>query len=332
MPEHVREWLLEEKDPAVRLATLTDLLGRPADDPEVRSARRRMMEEPGIRRVMDAQNPDGSWGEPGRFYLDKYEGTTWTLLTLAELGADPADPGVRAACEYVLSRSREPLSGGFSVEESGKTHAGVPGYVIPCLTGNMVYALVRLGFLDDPRTQAAIGWILENQQADDGEIDGPRPASIARLTSCFGKHSCHMGVAKALKALAAIPADRRSDAVQAKIAVLAEYFLIHRLYKKSHAPDEVGKPGWLKFGFPLMYQTDALELLGLFASLGIRDPRLDDAVALVLRKRNSDGTWTLENTYNGKTRLRIERKDEPSKWITLKALAALSFYAPESIR
>ncbi|MFA5006907.1 MAG: hypothetical protein WC509_05540 [Candidatus Izemoplasmatales bacterium] len=331
MPDEIRTWLLDETDPAVRLAALTDLLGRPADDAAVIEARRRMMADADIRRLMSAQNLDGSWGEPGRFYRDKYVGSVWTLLILAELGADSTDPGVKAACEYVLAHAQEPESGAFSVEESARTHTGVPGYVIPCLTGNMVYALIRLGFLDDPRTQAAIGWIVANQQADDGGFAGPRPTSIARLTSCFGKHSCHMGVAKALKALAAIPADRRSDAVKDKIAVLSEYFLIHRLYKKSHAVDEVGKPGWTKFGFPLMYQTDALELLGIFASLGIRDPRLDDAVALVAGKRNADGTWTLENTYNGKTRLRIERKGEPSRWITLKALAALSFYAPESV-
>ena len=41
--------------------------------------------------------------------------------------------------------------------------------VIPCLTGNMVFALIRLGYGGDPRAQRAIDWITTYQRFDDAE-------------------------------------------------------------------------------------------------------------------------------------------------------------------
>ena len=134
-----------------------------------------------------------------------------------------------------------------------------------------------------------------------------------------------MGVAKALKGLAAIPPARRTPASDAKITELAEYFLQHHLYKRSHNLEQVGRPGWLKFGFPLMYQTDILELLEIFADLDRYDPRLDDALAIVAGKRQPDGRWKLENTFNGKMLIHFEHKNQPSKWITYRALKVLGW-------
>jgi hypothetical protein len=50
---------------------------------------------------------------------------------------------------------------------------------------------------------------------------------------------------------------------------------------------------------------------------------MQEAVDLVLSKMRPDGTWLLENTYNGRFNVNIERKGAPSKWITLNALKAL---------
>lgn len=322
----VIDWLLEENDPSVRFFALTSLHGEPSNSPVALQARRALMNSGAVSHILALQNEDGSWGEPERYYTDKYTGSSWTLLVLAELGASPEDTRVRRACEFMLSNSPDPESSGFSVSRSAKTMTGLAGGVIPCLTGNMVYSLIKLGFLEDERVQEAIGWILKHQRADDGIEKGPAGKYYERFEMCFGRHSCHMGVAKALKGLAAIPHEKRAPEVIAKIGELAEYFLKHRLYKKSHSLDEVSRPGWLRLGFPLMYQTDILELLGLMTDLGISDPRLADAIAILASKRGADGKWKMENSNNGKMHLDIEKKGAPSKWITLKALNVLRAY------
>lgn len=322
----VLDWLLEEENPSVRYFTLTGLLGRTADDAEVRRARKTIMETGAVPQILALQNGDGSWGEPSAFYDDKYHGTVWTLIILAELGADPEDERVRKACEFMLSHSLHE-DGGFSMKESRITRTALKSGVIPCLTGNMAWSLLRLGYEDDPGTAAAISWITRHQRADDGADRVPEGEVEKRLfTACLGRHTCHMGAAKAFKALAAVPPGKRTPEITAKINELSEYFLIHRIYRKSRNPEEISRPGWLKLSFPLMYQTDLLELLLIFSDLGIKDPRLDDALSVLLNKRGPDGKWFMETSLNGKINIPIEKKGLPSKWITLRAMKVLKFY------
>lgn len=326
MPDQVTEWLLEDDNPSVKYFTLTQLLEKSSRNQEVKSTKLAIMEHGLVPEILGPQNEDGSWGVPKRFYRDKYRGTVWTLLVLAEMGADPGDIRIRKACEFILHHSQDPDSGGFSYDESAKTGTGLPSGVVPCLTGNMVYTLIKLGYLEDERVQRAIAWINQYQRADDAADSGPVGKVYERYEMCWGRHTCHMGAAKTLKALAAIPPDKRSPASQQKIAELSEYFLKHHLYKKSHSLSEIARPGWLKLGFPLMYQTDILELLNIFATLKIEDPRLQDAIAIIKSKQMQDGKWKLENSNNGKMLVNIERKGQPSKWITLKALQVLKTY------
>lgn len=109
-----------------------------------------------------------------------------------------------------------------------------------------------------------------------------------------------------------------------KIAILTEFLLIHHIFKKSHDLNKVSKPGWEKLGFPLMYQTDVLEIMEILVNLGVRDQRMEAAKDLLVQKRRTDGKWYLENTFNGKMLVDIEKKGEPSKWLTLKATCVLS--------
>ncbi len=53
------------------------------------------------------------------------------------------------------------------------------------------------------------------------------------------------------------------------------------------------------------------------------DPRLDEAVELVLSKQDEGGRWKLEYAYTGKMWADIEKKGRPSKWVTLRAVRVL---------
>ena len=109
-----------------------------------------------------------------------------------------------------------------------------------------------------------------------------------------------------------------------------DYFLKHHIHKKSHDLSQVSKPGWLRLGFPLMYQDDILEILGILTRLGIHDERMQEAVDVVISKQDPRGQWKLENTFNGRFQTNIEQKGKPSKWITLHALRVLKRYYGEN--
>jgi hypothetical protein len=323
------DWLLEAENPSVRYFALTQILDKSPSDPDVAAAKAEIMHTGTVSKILAKQNSDGSWEAPEKFYESKYKGTVWQLIILSELGADPRDERVQKACEFILGASQDLESGGFSLGHSVKMGGGRHSGVIPCLTGNMVCSLIRLGLLEDKRVGRGVDWIVRYQRFDDGDSRAPDVWPYENLVSgCFGKHSCHMGVVKSLKALAEIPAANRSKAVSDTIAQGAEYILKHHIYKKSHNLAKVSKPGWLRFGFPLMYQDDVLEILGILTKLGYRDERMREAVDLVISKQDKFGRWILENTFNGRFQTNIEQKGQPSKWITLNALTVLKrFYS-----
>jgi len=319
-------WLSEKDNPSVRYFTLTDILGKLESDSEVREAKDEIMKVGAVPKILAKQSNEGYWGSPENFYAPgKFKGTVWQLMILAELRADSGEERVRKACEFILNNSQDRGSGGFSYLRASNG-GGRHKRVIPCLTGNMVWSMIRLGYLDDPRVQLGIDWITTYQRFDDGISEAPKGWPYGRQ-SCWGRHSCHMGVVKALKALAEIPTDEISEDVTCTIENGAEYLLKHHVHKRSHDLTRVSKAEWLRFGFPLMWNTDVLEILGILTKLGYRDSRMEEALNLVVSKQNDQGRWKLENTFNGRFQIDIEQKGKPSKWITLNALRALKgFY------
>jgi hypothetical protein len=319
-------WLLERDNPSVRYLALTEIMGLPDSHPEAAEAKAAIMESGTVPEILGRQSKGGYWEGRQDFYeRAKYRGTVWQLITLAELGSDGNDRRVKKACEFVLKISQDAQSGGFCYRGS-LPGGGEYDCVIPCLTGNMVWSLLRFGYSGDPRLERGINWLTTYRRFDDGEGASPKGWPYTKREPCWGKHTCLMGVVKSLKALAEIPEERRSAGVSQAIAEGAEYLLRHHLFKRSHDLTQPARKQWLKFGFPTMWDSDALEVLLLLARLGYRDRRMREAAELVLAKQDSQGRWLLEDTFNGRTLINIERKGRPSKWVTLSAIRALRAY------
>ena len=101
-------WLLEpdEANPGVRYFVLRDLLDRPADDPEVVAAQAEVMRTGPVLAILDAQYPDGYWVKPGPGYSPKYRSTLWSVLFLAQFGADGRDVRIRRAVDHVFAHAQ----------------------------------------------------------------------------------------------------------------------------------------------------------------------------------------------------------------------------------
>jgi hypothetical protein len=319
-------WLLEKENPSVRYFSLVDILERDVRSPQVAAAKAGIMKRGVVPEILARQKKGGYWEKREDFYIrTKYRGTVWQLIILAELGADGRDERIKESCEFILNISQDRQSGGFSYRGDQK-NGGYHSCVLPCLTGNMVWSLVRLGYFEDPRVQQGIEWITTYQRFDDGTAQTPKAWPYEKREVCWGKHTCHMGVVKALKALEEIPEKKRSLEVRAMIDRAAEYLLQHHIYKRSHDLTRTAKPKWLKFGFPTVWDLDVLETLILLTRLRFKDTRMQDAVDLALSKQDEQGRWTLENTFNGRFQMNIEKKGRPSRWVTLNALRALKGY------
>lgn len=322
-------WLLEEENHSVRYFALKDIFDKPEDDKLVQDARREIMRSGLVSGILQKQQETEYIRAYPRFYTNKYKGLVWSLIVLAELGAE-AIPQIKEQCEYILNNSQEPRDGGFSQNIAVRTGGGRITEVIPCLTGNMVWSLIRFGYLDDPRLQRGIDWITRFMRYNDGIENDPQIPPYNHYEMCWGAHTCHMGVAKVLKALSVIPMGKRTKEVNDTIQKSIEFLLIHHIYKRSHNLNKTSKPGWLKFGFPLMYQTDVLEILDILTGLGIVDSRMDESINVIRAKQDDMGRWIAENTYNSdRLLIPIEQQGEQSKWLTLRAMRVLKRYTSE---
>jgi hypothetical protein len=327
-----RPWLLEESDPAVRAATLTRLMGRAEAHPEVVEARSHAMTTDPIKGILAAQDPEGFWIKPGPGYSPKYRSTVWSFMFLEQLGADPAHEQIRAAAEYVLTWTPT-AAGGLGC--SGGVASPPPSSVLHCLNGNLLRALIRFGYLDDPRVRAAVAW---EARAITGEGDVRWYASGTSGPG-FGcgvndGRPCAWGAVKALRGLAAIPARRRSPLVRRATEAGIE-FLLSRNPSIADYPMPIGdtEPSrlWFALGFPSGYPADVLQVLEVLAELGrVRDPRVCSALEWLLGRQDERGRWRNQYAYNRKTIVDIEPQGRPSKWVTLRACTVLAAAGSQS--
>jgi hypothetical protein len=323
-------WLLEadQANPGVRYFAMVELLDRPANDPEVVSAHRAAMATGPIPAMLDAQTAEGYWVKPGPGYLPKYTGTVWQIIFLAQLGADGQDPRVRAGCDYVLGHAREP-GGAFSMDArpTGRIH---------CLQGNLAAALIDLDWLGDARLESALDWLAKSVTGEGLAPAEDRQApnryyrsgnSGPGFTCSANDHQpCAWGAVKAMLGLSRIPADRRSPSIQNAIAYGVDFLFSRDPADADYPMGYSTKPSqsWFRLGYPIGYVTDVLQNLQVLTALGFgADPRLRRAVDWIQEQAGADGRWALRYTYNDKTWADVERKGEPSKWVTLRALRVL---------
>lgn len=321
-------WLLDESTPAVRAATLQRLMGSGASDPDVVTAREAAMQSDPIRSILEAQDPEGWWVKPGPGYAPKYRGTVWNLMFLEQLGADPDHPKVRTAVEYVLRVC--PTSGGaFGCSGSHKETPPPPSSALHCLNGNLLRAIIGLGYLDDPRVQAAIDWQTRSITGDGIERwYSSRTSGPGFACGVNEGLPCGWGAVKALRGLAAIPPHRRSTSVIAAIDTGVE-FLFSRDPAAADYPMGYGntEPSqlWFKPGFPSGYHADVLQVLEVLTELGHgSDERLDSAFDWLIGLQDARGRWANRYAYNRKTTVDFEAQGKPSKWVTLRACTVLA--------
>ncbi len=321
-------WLLEPSNPAVRMLTLTDVIGRPHHDEEVKEARSTLFDYKPVKALKRAQGGRGYWPPDDTCYNPKFTSTVWQLILLGEMGL-PRTEWIESAAERFMEQ-HQMENGAFCwrrIGGRGKMEEE------PCLTGNMLRTLLVFGHGDDPRVKKALNWLPEFQFEDGGwNCDYP---------SYDPTHSSFMSTIEPLWAYSEIPRSKWTRGMKDSIERAAEFLLVHRLYKSHHDWRPVEFRGMTKvfgggliakFHFPMYYYYDALHALRVMTKLGYQDDeRISDAVHLMLSKKTSDGRWLLDGDWVRerkdrirKTTVKLEELNEPSKWVTLNCYRVLA--------
>ena len=283
-------WLLKPENPSVRYWTLTALLDRPANDPEVREAKAAIAQQPLVQELFARQHPDGHWGDDETKPYTA-QGAVGVLSVLYMLGVEP-DKQTAAGCDSFLRFSQHE-SGGFSMTKTRRSG------IFPCTTGEHLPFLVYFGLGDDPRVRRAFAFLVEGMLTGDA-LDCGR----------YQHRDCLWGAIAALNGLAVLPADMRSLQSERVVQRLADALL------DTDYDFEGEHRCWLTFGVPRAW--DLLSALGALAAHGYaHDQRFVPLLDLFLARQDEQGRWlcgSVSRTWP------LEKRNRPSKWVTLDAL------------
>jgi len=308
------QWLLEPDDVGVRYLALRDLASAGAD--ELTNARKQAHVEGSIARVLEKMHAEGYWEKPGAGYSPKYTGTVWSVILLAQLGASMgSDERIARASSYVLEHTLAP-GGQFSVNKA-------PSWTADCLQGNLCEALLALG-CEDPRLDTAFEWMARSVT---GEGVAPMQDKSAPVRYYAGKCGpnfacgsnnklpCAWGAVKVMLAFSRLPEAKRTPLIQRAIKAGVDFLFSKDPARADYPCGYASKPSqnWWKFGFPVFYVTDILQIA--------------EALAIIREKQDDRGRWLLEYDYTGKTWVDFGAKKQPNKWVTLRALRVLNAVA-----
>jgi hypothetical protein len=294
------DWLLES-DPAIRWQTLRDLTDA---SPEAIAAERGRIAQRGTgAAILAAQGTDGSWHQAG---AAAWVPTLYTLLLLRSVGVDPTEPAVQTT----LDRLEE----GFRWDEEFGKNSFFAGEVEPCINGG---TLALGAYFKRPSRSLADRLLAEQLQDGGWNCEAPKSArSSFHTTICVLE-----GLLEYERAVGSVPelaaARRRGE----------EYLLSRDLFRRR-STGAVANLDFLQLAFPPRYHYDVLRALDYFRDARARpDARFADAVNIIENRRQPDGRWHLDATYQEVLAVPFdESKGEPSRWNTLRALRVLRWY------
>jgi hypothetical protein len=317
-------WLLDSDVANVRYLALRDLKGGGAG---LEAAREQAHARGPIALILRNMHKDGYWVKPGAGYDPKYRSTVWALILLAQLGAHvKQDKRIERACAYYLDRA---LAADGQLGASGS-----PGSTADCLQGNMLWALVEMGF-SDPRLDKAYEWMARTvtgegiaPATDRGTKVRYYAGKCGPLFACGANNKlpCAWGGAKVMQAFGVWPEKKRTPLIKRAIRKGADFLLDADPGTGNYPTGYTAKPSgnWWKFGFPVFYVTDILQIAEAMVRLGYAtDKRMANTLGLIRGKQDAQGRWPLEYDYAGKTWAEFGTKKEANPWVTLRALRVL---------
>jgi len=309
------DWLLDERRPAVRRLALMSLVGRAADDPDVRSTEAGLTRDPWVAELLRDRAVHA---------YQKWAGAHWRLVALAELGvsreirgaASPIEEGFEAVLGWLLSpghRDRKRL---------------IAGRHRACASqeGAALWAACRLGLGGDRRLDELAERLVTWQWPDGGWNCDKRPGA---------NHASFNESWMPLRGLVAYAADGATPPEEARAAGetgdrAATFLLRHRVVE-SERTGALAHPKleWLRW--PAYWHFGLLPGLRALDEAGYRgDPAAAPALERLRRLRGADGRWRPDGRWwarPGRTGSNVEivdwGQDGESAVLTLHALQLL---------
>lgn len=298
-------WLLQSKIPTIVNQARKDLRAGRSSAAPLRMAKARIMQTGAVPAILARQSKSGNWKNDHGYYGPKFYSTHWSMVLLAELGADGTDERFRRGVEYMLDATRDQVEEGLENKYYGWS----------CLYGNILRYALQAPVKNDPRVENLIHFCARAM------MDGP-----CDCRSSYGC-ACAWGAVRTLWGLAAVPKRSRSKEVKAAIRFGIRFLLEgHHLERADYPIPPKGRvnPMWFKLSFPLFYHADILFTLRVLDELDALDHRgARPALDWLAARRKANGRWKGSSPYRTRTWRVMGDPEETDRWVTLQTLRIL---------
>lgn len=295
-------WLLEG-DVSIQYQVYRDLLGE--DRPDLQE---RIAQGGWGAKFLSFRKPNGIWGN--RFYQPKWISTHYTLVDLKNLGISPENEPIRESIQWVLDHLKA-WNGGICLSTAPDRASDI------CVDGMFLNYAAYFGMKEDD-LKSIIDFLLSEHLPDGG-------------FNCYSntREVTHSSMHTTISVLEGILEYERNgytyrlDELQAAAAQSREFLLMHRLFKSDKTGEVIDKK-WLMLSYPSRWFYNILRALDYFQAAGAPyDPRVQDALDVLLKKRRKDDTWPVQAKHAGEVHFDMEQTGGPSRWNTLRALRVL---------
>jgi hypothetical protein len=327
LPADPVPWLLGSDEPFALWATLTGVLGRSADDPEVRDAHAAVLAHPDVRSLISelpttlGEDADGHHSPlflPNRLNL------------LADMGVTSGDDErIDSVLEALLERRDR--SGRFRAPNATRPKPDAGSLL--CDSNAITEVLLRFGLGEDVRVKRAVARLISDSDATpqgSGWCCVPEKRPLFRV-GAPQSDVCPQITLEGLRVLARLPGSTRP----ADMLAIARTPLEVWRRRADERPYEFGHGyqfktvKWPSFWYDVLAVVSAL---GRFPTLWSGpDARPEDirsmaelAACLVAYNLDPDGRVVPHRVHRGYERFSFGRKTEPSAFATARLLSALT--------
>ncbi|MBN2084516.1 MAG: hypothetical protein JW748_04775 [Anaerolineales bacterium] len=295
-------WLLDAGTPSIVYQVRRDLTLPRSSARELQKAKKGIMQAGAAPAILERQSKRGNWKIDRGYYGPKFYSTHWSMVLLAELGADGSDGRFRRGVEYMLGATRDPVEEGLEQKTFGWS----------CLYGNILRYALQAPVTKDSRVENLIRFCARAMAA------GPCDCRYS-----YGR-ACAWGAARVLWGLAAVPKRSRSKEVGKAIRLGIRFLLEDHRLEKADYPGGRVNPLWFKLSFPLFYHADILFTLRVLDEVDALDHRgARAALDWLEAKRRPDGRWKGTSPFRTRTWREMGDPEETSRWVTLQAMRIL---------
>ncbi len=271
-------------------------------------------------KILRKQNADGSWTGPTKkttVYPENHAqliATFKAFSTLVERYRFTRESiPVGKAAEYIFS---------FQTPE-GDIRGFIGNQYATYYTGYILALLIQAGYVNDPRVEKGMQWLLEMRQDDGGwtipilthHFDGK---TMYRLTSSYAEPVepvrsqpfSHNWTDMVLRAFAVHPVYRQSREAKVAGGLLKSRFFQPDVYSSYKAASY-----WTRFVFwwpNLLTAMESLSLLGIAAE----DPDINKGLQWFFDNRKEDGLW--DCSYNGRETKQSKNYSFERIWLSLR--------------